>query len=135
VGRDDAHADRAEDEERAQQHAERREHASRPPPRAAMAPRDRCGQPEERHSPGRGEHAGDVAAVHAVAGDVDGVQGAVGQGEAAVRERERGAQPRPQPREREHRHDPRRDGERARQRVLAEAQSGPAVHERVVEGV
>ena len=100
-----------------------------------MAPRDRDRQADEHDAAGDGERAGDVAPTRAVPLDVDEVERAVDDREAAEREREPGAQARAERREHEQPGDRRRERDRPGQRVLAEAEPGAAVHERVVERV
>ena len=113
-------------------------HGDRARPQAAFAavpPRDH-GRESDQHDAGHGrEHAGQVAAAEPVGVDVAHVHGAVDEREHAERERERGLQPGRSRAERDDRADPGGERDQPGEGVLAEAEAGPPVHERVVERV
>jgi hypothetical protein len=104
-------------------------------PLAAMPPGDRDRQADQ-HGPCAGrEHTGHVAGRRPIERDVPHVEQAVDEREGPEAEAERCAQPRPQPRERHDAGDAGADRDHRSERVLAQADTSLAVHERVVERV
>jgi hypothetical protein len=100
-----------------------------------MRPWDPDREPDQRDAARGGEDAGQVASLHAVRAQVRDVEHPVDERERAEAERERRAQPGPQPREGEDACDRGEQGQRAGERVLAEAEARSAVDERVVQSV